>query len=110
MTKYIHTHIIQPNMDVRFELAGNTFVWNALKARTNAKKHGVRFEEATSVFFDPLFVLVDATRTSDSRHAAIGFDDSGRLLYVVHVEIEGDCLRLISARRATATEESIYVD
>ena len=84
--------------------------WNALKARTNAKKHGVRFEEATSVFFDPLFVLVDATRTSDSRHAVIGFDDSGRLLYVVHVEIEGDCLRLISARRANATEESIYVD
>ena len=80
LTKYIHTHIIQPNMDVRFELAGNTFVWNALKARTNAKKHGVRFEEATSVFFDPLFVLVDATRTSDSRHAVIGFDDSGRLL------------------------------
>lgn len=97
-------------MDVRFELAGNTFVWNALKAQANMHKHGVRFEEATSVFFDPLFVLVDATRTSDSRHAVIGFDGSGRLLYVVHVEIEGDCLRLISARRATATEESIYVD
>lgn len=97
-------------MDVRFELAGNTFVWNALKAQANAQNNGVRFEEAASVFFDPLFVLVDATRTSENRHAAIGFDGSGRLLYVVHVEIEGDCLRLISARRATATEESIHAD
>lgn len=96
-------------MDVRFELAGNTFVWNALKAQANMHKHGVRFEEATSVFFDPLLVLVDAMR-SESRHAAIGFDGSGRLLYVVHVEIEGDCLRLISARRATTSEESIYAD
>lgn len=97
-------------MDVRFQLNGNTFVWNAAKAQANVQKHGVRFEEAAAVFFDPLFVLMDATRTSQSRHAAIGFDGSGRLLYVVHVEIEGDCLRLISARRATANEESIYAD
>lgn len=97
-------------MDVRFELNGNTFVWNAAKAQANAQKHGVRFEEAAAVFFDPLFVLMDATRTSQRRHAAVGFDGSGRLLCVVHVEIQGDCLRLISARRATANEESIYAD
>ena len=47
-------------MDVWFELDGNTFVWNAAKARTNVQKHGVGFEEAATVFFDPLFVLVEA--------------------------------------------------
>lgn len=41
-------------MDVHFELDGNTFVWNRLKARENLRKHGVRFEEAAAVFFDPL--------------------------------------------------------
>lgn len=97
-------------MDVRFDLNGNTFVWDAQKARDNLLKHDIRFEEAATVFFDPLFVLVDATRTVEARQAAIGFAGSGRLLYVVHIEIEGDCLRLISARRATPSEESIYVD
>lgn len=98
------------DMDVRFELDGNTFIWNAAKARENLRKHGVRFEEAASVFLDPLFVLVDASRMNQTRHAAIGFDGSGRLLYVVHLEIESDRLRLVSARRATTAEESIYAD
>ena len=73
-------------MDVRFELEGNTFIWNALKARENLRKHGIRFEEAATVFFDPLFVLVDASRGHEQRHAAVGFESNGRLLYVVHVE------------------------
>jgi uncharacterized DUF497 family protein len=95
-------------MDVRFELAGNTFVWSALKAQAHVRKHGVRFEEAASVFLDPLFVLVDAARNVEARHAAIGFDGAGCLLYVVHLEVEADALRLISARRATAAEEATY--
>lgn len=97
-------------MDVHFELNGNTFLWNAVKARQNLRKHGVGFDVAATVFFDPLFVLVDATRGQEARHAAIGFDDSARLLHVVHIAVEDDCLRLISARRATAAEESIYAD
>lgn len=97
-------------MDVHFELNGNTFVWNALKARENLRKHSVRFEEATTVFFDPLFVLTEAGRMDEARHAAIGFDQSARLLYVVHLEIEDDRLRLISARRVTTAEESLYAD
>lgn len=73
-------------------------------------KHGLRFEEAASVFADPLFVLVDASRHRETRDAAIGFDSSGRLLYVVHIEIEATCIRIISARRAGVNEENIYVD
>ena len=97
-------------MDVWFELDGNTFVWNAAKARDNVQKHDVRFEEAATVFFDPLFVIVDAARSDEARHAVIGFDRSARLLFVVHVEGDDDCLRLVSARRATLPEESIYAD
>jgi len=49
-------------MDIRYELNGDLFVWNAEKAEKNWRKHGVRFEEAASVFADPLFVLLDASR------------------------------------------------
>ena len=95
-------------MDIRFELNGENFIWDAEKASRNLRKHGIRFEEAAEVFFDPLFVLLDASRSSESRDAAVGFDLSGRLLFVVHVEFEGDSIRVISARRATPVEEGNY--
>jgi len=72
-------------------------------------KHGVSFEEAATVFGDPLLVLVQASRNDEAREAAIGFDAAARLLYVVHVEIEGLSIRIISARRATPHEEERYV-
>ena len=96
------------DMDVHFEYHGNTFVRNADKARSNLHKHGVAFEEAVAAFLDPLFVLVDASRKDESRDAVIGFDAGGRLLYVVHVLIEAEVLRLVSARRATPEEEALY--
>ena len=95
-------------MDIHFELHGERFVWNARKAEVNARKHGVRFEEAAWVFLDPLFVLMDAARNNEAREAAIGFDASGRLLFVVHVEIEDTAIRIVSARRATPSEEILY--
>ncbi|MDQ5886935.1 MAG: uncharacterized protein QG667_221, partial [Pseudomonadota bacterium] len=49
-------------MDIHYELNGLSFVWNAAKAANNRKKHdGVSFEQAASVFFDPLFRLLDAS-------------------------------------------------
>jgi uncharacterized DUF497 family protein len=95
-------------MDVRFELHGTDFVWDADKARANLRKHGVAFEEAAAAFFDPLLVFLDASRNGESRDAVIGFDAGGRLLYVVHVLVEPDALRLVSARRATPAEEDLY--
>src|SRR5688500_5150932 len=89
------------NMDVHFDYHGNAFVWDADKARSNLRKHGVAFEEAATAFLDPLFVLVDASRNDEPRDALIGFDVGGRLLYVVHVMVEAEALRLVSARRAT---------
>lgn len=96
-------------MDIHFTLNGESFVWNAAKAQTNLRKHGVRFEEAAAVFADPAFVLVQASRNDEAREAAIGFDAVGRLLYVVHIEVEAVFIRIISARRAELKEEQIYV-
>ena len=95
-------------MDVQFESNGDSFVWNFEKALENWREHGVPFEEAATVFNDPFFVLVDASRNGQARDAAIGFGSAGRLLYVVHIELEGICIRIISARRAEPHEESEY--
>lgn len=96
-------------MDVHFDFFGESFVWDANKAERNWRKHGVRFEEAAMVFFDPLFVLVDASRNDEARNAVIGLDASARLLFVVHVEVADSYVRLISARRAEPDEELRYV-
>ncbi|AUN95696.1 BrnT family toxin [Pseudazoarcus pumilus] len=95
-------------MDVRFDLDGDSFAWDADKAMSNLRKHGVRFEDAATVFADPLFIVVDASRNEEARDAVIGLDASGRILFVVHVEVESRFIRIISARRATRREEGQY--
>lgn len=96
-------------MDRHHRSHGSDFVWNVDKAAANLRKHGVRFEDAVTIFADPLFVLVDASRHGESRDAVIGFDQSGRLLFVVHVEVDDDdCIRIVSARLAEFAEEAIY--
>ena len=95
-------------MDERHRIGGNDFVWDAGKAEANRRKHGIRFDDAATVFMDPLFVLIDATRHGEARDAAIGFDHIGRLLLVVHVEGDGDYIRIVSARSAQPREEASY--
>lgn len=97
-------------MDFEFELNGDLFVWDTDKANKNWHKHGVHFKEAATVFADPLFIIVDASRDDEARDAAIGFDSTARLLYVVHIEKEAYFIRIISARRAELQEELKYVD
>lgn len=96
-------------MDVHFTLGADAFVWDAAKAQLNQRKHGVRSEEAAQVFGDPFLVLVEASRKDEASDAAIGFDASARLLFVVHVEIEDVAIRIISARLAEQKEEVHYV-
>lgn len=95
-------------MDCHFKHRGTLFVWDEAKAAANMHKHGISFEEAATVFFDPQFRLQDASRNDEGRDAVIGFSASVRLLTVVHIEADGDQIRLISARRATTTEEFFY--
>lgn len=82
------------------------FEWDAEKARVNLEKHGVSFEEASTVFLDLDFVLIDDP-TQVGRFIALGFSSQARLLVVVHVE-RGVRVRIISARRATRTEAQTY--
>jgi uncharacterized DUF497 family protein len=59
-----------------------------------------------TVFDDPLFVLQDASRNEEQRDAAIGFSSVGQLLTVVHIEFDDEFIRIISAWRASPTEEA----
>ena len=84
---------------------GVHFQWDPGKETANRKKHGVTFDEAVSVFYDPLsatFVDPDFSLT-DERLITIGHSSVQRLLVVVHIE-EGEKIRIISARLATAHE------
>ena len=89
---------------------GTTFRWDEIKAQQNLQKHGIAFEEAVTVFDDPLLVLEDASRNEEQRDAVIGFSSNGRLLTVVHIEVAYEYIRIISARRASSAEEAIYVE
>lgn len=96
-------------MDIHYELHGLSFVWDARKAAVNPIRHeGITFEQAATAFFDPLFRLVEAGRHGEARDAIIGYDETGRLLFVVHVELAAEAIRLISARPATNDERRTH--
>ena len=97
-------------MDIHFLLRGQRFVWDSEKASSNESKHGVAFEAACEVFFDPFIRIEDASVGGEQREAAIGLTEDWTLLFVVHMLREGDLLRLISARPATAQERRSYED
>lgn len=81
------------------------FEWDSEKARRNLLKHRISFDEAVTVFYDPLAATVDDPDHSigERRWLTIGHSARGRLLLVAHTDRE-TTLRIISARRATAGE------
>ena len=81
------------------------FEWDPEKARRNYKKHGVTFDEAVTVFYDPLSATFNDPDHSanEQRHITIGFSTQNRLLVVAYSEREKST-RIISARPATADE------
>lgn len=85
------------------------FEWDHVKARKNLRKHGVTFEEASSVFHDPLAVTGANPDHSEGeeRMVTFGVSSLGRLLVVAHTE-RGDAIRIISARVTTQHERRIY--
>lgn len=97
-------------MDAHFVYAGQRFRWDMDKAQANFKKHGVRFEQACEVFFDPFVRIADATAENEAREAVIGLTGNWTLLFVVHVARERGVIRIISARRATRLERRMYED
>jgi uncharacterized DUF497 family protein len=85
------------------------FEWDAEKGASNFKKHGVGFEEARTVFGDPLARIFDdeAHSTGEAREIIIGHSVAGRLLLVCFTE-RPDAIRIVSARRATPNEREDY--
>lgn len=85
------------------------FEWRASKAKANFAKHGVRFEEALTVFADPLARIFDNPDHSvdESREIIVGHSTRHRLLIVSFTQ-RGRAVRIISARRATKRERHDY--
>lgn len=86
------------------------FEWNESKARANEARHGVTFDEATTVFGDPYALhMYDGEHSwQEDRFIIIGVSERDRHLFVVYVERSEVTLRLISARRATLRERQDY--
>jgi uncharacterized DUF497 family protein len=85
------------------------FTWDPAKAAANLRKHGVTFEDASTVFRNPLAqVLPDPTHSEqEQRSLIVGHSAGGRLLLVVFTEME-ERIRIISARDASARERREY--
>ena len=86
------------------------FEWDRAKAANNIRKHGVSFDEAVTVFKDPLAFIFDDTNHSDQEHREIIIGRSAlpRMILVCFVERVEDILRIISARPATRQEIKDY--
>lgn len=95
------------------EMGGLSFEWDSKKAETNARKHGVTFEEAKTVFFDDMALVIPDPDHSENEDRFIIMGESGqsRILVVVHCfRRSGAMIRLISARRAGTKEQKPYWD
>jgi uncharacterized protein len=86
-----------------------TFEWDVQKAQENLSKHKVSFDEAKTVFFDPLAItILDPDHSvNEERFIDIGSSAYGQILVVVYTE-RGSKIRLISCRKATSFERKKY--
>ena len=88
------------------------FDWDVNKNRINLEKHGITFEEASTVFFDDRAILFDDPEHSidEDRFLLLGMSETAKVCIVCHCYRESDTvIRIISARQATRKEEERYV-
>ena len=85
------------------------FEWNPKKEKSNFEKHGISFDEASSVFKDTLSITIsDPLHSQDEeRMVIIGVSHKNRFLTVVHTD-RGKKVRIISARKSTKSERRFY--
>jgi len=89
---------------------GLRFEWDRKKAAINFRKHGVSYDEASTVFHDPLARIFDDEDHSEyePREIIIGHSATGRLLIASFVEKQPKVIRIISARPVTTRERGDY--
>ncbi len=85
------------------------FEWDENKAARNLSKHGISFDEAKTVFDDPLYIdFYDPDHSEDeARYLIVGASNRRRLLIVSYTQ-RGDSIRLISSRELTQSEREAY--
>ena len=85
------------------------FEWNEKKAKANLRNHRISFDEAATVFGDPLSITISDPNHSvdEQRYVDVGTSNRGRVLVVAYTERERN-LRIISCRKATARERRQY--
>ena len=99
------------NWLIVYELEGQLFIWDKIKADSNKTKHGISFEEAATVFvLDEQETFIDDEHSYDEeRLIIIGLSHELRVLTVVHCWRESDTvIRIISARKATQIEYKLW--
>jgi len=86
------------------------FEWDKKKAKSNEKKHGVNFSEASTIFGDPQELTIGDAEHSvgEYRFLSIGRSSSGNILVVSYTERKQNLIRIISARKATKKELKYY--
>ena len=84
-----------------------SYEWDPDKAKSNYKKHGVKFADAVAVFEDENAVTIEDEHENENRFITIGRDFLRRILVVVYT-FRGIVIRMISARKATARERQEY--
>jgi hypothetical protein len=83
------------------------YEWDPNKAKSNYKKHGIRFADAVGVFEDENAITIEDDQQKEDRFITIGRDFLNRILVVVYT-FRDIVIRIISARRATARERKMY--
>jgi hypothetical protein len=88
------------------------FIWDESKNRSNIKKHGIDFSDASYAFADPNQLnMPDHTGSyGEDRWLLLGSEPVNGTIVVVHVEVEQNMMRIISARSATKHEKKLYVE
>jgi uncharacterized DUF497 family protein len=96
-------------MKIEYSLHGIRFDWDSNKSETNLRKHGIAFENACEVFFDPfLRMMGQEIHNGQMREAVVGMTVNCRLLYVIYTMLKDDIFRIISARPVTRHERQQY--
>ena len=88
------------------------FEWDSNKNEINIKKHGISFEEASTVFYDEEARVIDDPEHSkdEDRFIILGMSNQANVLIVCHCYRDDEVIRLISARKATKNESRQYCD
>lgn len=84
-----------------------SYEWDPNKAKSNFKKHGVKFADAVGVFEDENAITIDDENEKEDRYVTIGMDFLSRILVVVYT-FRDIVIRIISARKATKREKRMY--